>query len=332
LSIEQRFEIVENLIQTYANAHCVITSRLYVVLPCLTQKTPVLLTLPQDGIVDINDRIGSFLGLFCNNHYEDFRNNRADYDFENPPQNSDAYFALRDNLIAKCNEFICNCENGNIINKYPFTDYQRKDRMIEILQEKIQQLKHVVDDKNSIIINKEQAMLDLQSKLRKHETFNEWKNFEHFNDWSERTRIMSKWVSPDTASLLDLGCGEMYIRKYINQNVKYYGCDYKKRDSNTIVCDLAVGEFPDIQVDTIFIAGCLEFLGNWKNILEQCSRHCKQIIMSYSTIEASPNRSPLWVNEISDSELKNYVLSLGFKLRETEMPDSNSMAYNFIKK
>ncbi|MDR1538617.1 MAG: class I SAM-dependent methyltransferase [Clostridiales bacterium] len=142
---------------------------------------------------------------------------------------------------------------------------------------------------------------------------------------------MSKYILCDCSSLLDLGCGEMHIRKYIRPNVKYFGCDYKKRDNDTIICDLARGEFPDITVDTIFIAGVLEYLANWKDVLRNCREHCIQLIMSYSTVDLAPVRSPVWVNIISDSEIKEYVASLGFRLINAEMPNENSMAYNFIK-
>lgn len=43
--------------------------------------------------------------------------------------------------------------------------------------------------------------------------------------WSNRSYEMSKYIRKDAKSLLDLGCGEMHIQKFIDSDVKYHGCD-----------------------------------------------------------------------------------------------------------
>ena len=158
----------------------------------------------------------------------------------------------------------------------------------------------------------ENSILLLQSRLREYETFNEWEHIEYFNDWEPRSFAMSRYIDPECKSLLDLGCGEMHIRKFLDGGIEYHGCDYKKRDNGTIVCDLAKGEFPSICVDTIFMAGVLEYLANWRDVLRECSLHCRQLVMSYCTVEAAPDRDPRWVNAISDAELIGEMLKNGF--------------------
>lgn len=115
---------------------------------------------------------------------------------------------------------------------------------------------------------------------------------EFFRDWSARSKELSDFIDSDCRSVLDLGCGEMHIRNFLKEGVKYYGCDYKKRDNDTIICDLSAGEFPDIEADTCFMAGVLEYLKNWQEVLENMSRHCRQIVMSYSTSEAAVDGVP----------------------------------------
>lgn len=176
-------------------------------------------------------------------------------------------------------------------------------------------------------------LLSLKSRLRKYETFNEWEYIEFFVDaWEERSRFMSRYIKPECESLLDLGCGQMHIRKFLNDGTKYYGCDYKKRDEETIVCDLAKGEFPSIWVDTIFIAGLLEYLVNWRDVLRKCSQHCTQVIMSYGTKESlSPLRKKgYFVNDISYQEIVDEMLMNGFELTDKDWYDIETI-FSFEK-
>lgn len=176
------------------------------------------------------------------------------------------------------------------------------------------------------------VMLFLQRQFHKNEAFNGWKYIEHFDDWEDRSFAMSHYIKPECKSLLDLGCGEMHIRKFLNGGIKYYGCDYKKRDEETIICDLAKGEFPSICVDVIFIAGVLEYLTNWRDVLKKCSQHSTQLIMSYYTVEAAPrDRDPYWVNSLGYQEIVDEMLINGFELANKGDPVETCVIFNFEK-
>jgi hypothetical protein len=151
LTIDERFDIVKEYVQIYSNAHCIVTNKLHCALPCLTQNTPVLLALPDDGygIPDMDTRISDHLELLNVNRYEDFAENNVEFDFINPPPNPDRYLSYREELIKACEGFIKDCENKIIVNKNPYTESERQEYLIEILQQKVQQLKFVVDNKNS---------------------------------------------------------------------------------------------------------------------------------------------------------------------------------------
>lgn len=159
LPIDERFEPVKQILRTYSSAHCVVTSNLHTALPCLTQNTPVLFTYPRDGkgITDMETRISDNLFLLHSNHYEDFLEKKVTYDFINPPPNPTAYLSYRKEVIKSCSEFIENCENGTVINKFPYSEKDRTEYLIDILQEKVRQLKYVVDLKNARIKSLEES-------------------------------------------------------------------------------------------------------------------------------------------------------------------------------
>lgn len=88
---------------------------------------------------------------------------------------------------------------------------------------------------------------------------------------------------------------------------------------------------PEVNVNTVFVAGVLEYLSNWKDVLKKCSERCKQIVMSYSTKEEAPVRDSIWVTNISEIEIKDLMTELGFILHDTEV-FNKSRIFNFVKK
>lgn len=324
LSINDRFNIVEKQLEIYSKARCVITSRLHVALPCLTQNTPVLLVIPHTdkiGVNDITTRIQDYFLMLNHCYEEDFISGKYECAKSIVSPNPDIYIKYRKAIIESCKQFVNQCEK----NKFPDIVINSSTK-IDILENKIIQLKNVIDQKNELINSAckdrdkfRQRLLEIQARLRKYETYNEWEGIEYFRDtWAERSKKMSYWIKKDCRTLLDLGCGEMHIKKFLKSDIKYYGCDYKKRDVDTIICDLSQNEFPQMNVDCIFIAGVLEYLVNWNDILREASCHTNQILMCYSTLEAAPERDSIWVNAISSDEIINLMAQCGFILIQKE--------------
>lgn len=99
----QRLELARIMLYIYHNAHCVVTPRLHVALPCVAFETPVALLKLENM-----DRRGRFEGLsqVCNEYDgKEFINNKDIYDFENPPANPNKHLEIRNNLIRICSEF-----------------------------------------------------------------------------------------------------------------------------------------------------------------------------------------------------------------------------------
>lgn len=178
LSIYDRFNIVEKQLEIYSKARCVITSRLHAALPCLTQDTPVLLVLPHTdkiGVNDITTRIQDYFPMLNHCHEEDFISGKYEYNFNDVPPNPKIWLKYREGILGSCRKFVDQCEN-NI-----FTDIEiDTSTKIEILENKIIQLKNVVDQKNNLLISAyndrdryRQKLLEIQARLRKYETYNE---------------------------------------------------------------------------------------------------------------------------------------------------------------
>lgn len=105
-----------------------------------------------------------------------------------------------------------------------------------------------------------------------------------------RVQYMAGLISEDTKSVLDLGCGDMYLKKYLPETVNYFLCDYFKHDEDTIVCDLGNNQFPQICADTVFMSGILEHIEDTDFLIKSaCTCAQIEIILSYCTLDYRPD-------------------------------------------
>lgn len=134
-----------------------------------------------------------------------------------------------------------------------------------------------------------------------------------------RVKFMSDLISKESKSVMDLGCGNMYLKKYLTEGVKYIPCDYVKWDEETVVCDLNSSKFPDVFADTVFMSGILEHIENYENLIKSICEHAnKEIIMSYCSIDYKSDyafRSIIGArNHLSIFELVNMFKQYGMEL------------------
>jgi hypothetical protein len=98
---ELRMNTAADLLERYAQAHLVITSRLHCALPCLAFGTPVLFIPPGHDL----RRFEGIAELLTIPRVED-RRLAETIPWENPVPNSDAHRALADKLEATCRNFL----------------------------------------------------------------------------------------------------------------------------------------------------------------------------------------------------------------------------------
>jgi len=102
VGIEARVRRAERLIETYAEACCVLTTRLHGALPCLAMGTPVLLvdeSWDQSRFTGIEELVHR-----CST--DRFVAGEVAYDLDNPPPNPIKHWALRQDLEKRVAAFI----------------------------------------------------------------------------------------------------------------------------------------------------------------------------------------------------------------------------------
>lgn len=107
----QRLLEAKRLVDLYAEAGMVITSRIHCALPCLGLETPVLYTMDDNAEEISKCRFKGLSELFNCIHldneriYTDFPY-KSKISIDNMVQNKDSWRILADNLIKKCHDFV----------------------------------------------------------------------------------------------------------------------------------------------------------------------------------------------------------------------------------
>ena len=136
-----------------------------------------------------------------------------------------------------------------------------------------------------------------------------WKNVENFDDsWRRRIELMAGFVPSSARSILDVGCGRMWLREYLPATCEYRGLDYVCRGEGCIVCDLNRREFPAGSVDVVFISGCLEYVEEYRWFLRTVAERSRmRVILSYCVLDHFNNmpqrRASAWVSDLTEAAL-----------------------------
>lgn len=162
----------------------------------------------------------------------------------------------------------------------------------------------------------------------------EWEEFEYFDSkWENRVKKLSAYILPNE-SIMDLGCGQMTLKKYITSN-SYIPVDYTKRDEKTIVCDFNKKEFPQIKADVIFISGCLEYIYDYEWFIGKACQYSQKILLSYCCIEDFPilaeRKKNNWKNHLSYEYVILLLKENNFSLTESTKLESNDRIMVFSK-
>ena len=134
LSWNDRMKNVEKLLEKYNNSFLVITSRLHVVLPCLSLKVPTLLVRDDPD----NRRFKPYIELCNYMKTDDFLN--GNYDILNPLKNKKDYLKIRNSLIDEINSFIDETKKFDLnpldeMVKTSYTEEEKRDWQFNLMRD-----------------------------------------------------------------------------------------------------------------------------------------------------------------------------------------------------
>ena len=162
-----------------------------------------------------------------------------------------------------------------------------------------------------------------------------WEEIEYFDEnWKGRISKMACFIDPNS-SVMDIGCGKMWLKDYLPQNCEYIPVDYLKRSPECIVADFNKKQFPSRKTDVAFISGCLEYVKDYSWFISELCTHGNRVIISYCTTEKFPVRAIRkgysWVNHLSSKDLINLFEDHSFHLQQITYAQNGEEIFIFKK-
>ena len=146
---------------------------------------------------------------------------------------------------------------------------------------------------------------------------------------------MASLIPENAKTVLDVGCGKMWLREFLNENIAYYGMDYVKRNDDTIVCNLNNREFTDMKFDAVLCSGVIEYIHeeNLSWFFEKIHETAPVLIVSYNTRDNVPSvyvrKMNFWKNHMYREEFISLVKSSGFRLDASSEKVSGNEIFRF---
>ncbi|MEJ0000266.1 MAG: TylF/MycF/NovP-related O-methyltransferase [Verrucomicrobiota bacterium] len=127
-----------------------------------------------------------------------------------------------------------------------------------------------------------------------------WSQSSEFDDaWKERIATMASYIRKP-CSVMDFGCGQMWLEPLLPPGCTYLPLDYIRRDERTLVVDLNRDPLPAVKADVAFLSGVLEYVEDIEGFAARLTAAgFQKIILSYclrETIGGLGSRKELnWV-------------------------------------
>ena len=103
--------------------------------------------------------------------------------------------------------------------------------------------------------------------------------------WDRRARMIAGRI-PEGATVLDLGCGNMLIERYLPASVRYLPCDVARRDDRTLVHDFDARSFPPDQGEThVVCLGVMPYLTHQEALLQHIVDRRKAFLVTFKPNE-----------------------------------------------
>jgi hypothetical protein len=133
--------------------------------------------------------------------------------------------------------------------------------------------------------------------------------------WEDRARAAAAFVPPGSR-VLDIGCGDMAVERFLPEGCVYLPLDVVARDERTMVIDLNRQRLPAIEADFVIGLGVLEYIYDLPALFRQLARQIPQGLFTYYPLNESIERDRLslcWVNALNTPELLVILRASGYR-------------------
>jgi hypothetical protein len=117
-----------------------------------------------------------------------------------------------------------------------------------------------------------------------------WSDPTELGGWQRRARIAATYLD---GIVLDLGCGDMSLEKWLKTGTQYVPVDFIKRDARCLVCDFDKDELPSGNATVAVALGVLEYVREKEFFSANLEKLGIPILLSYHFNATSADWEPI---------------------------------------
>lgn len=278
----KRKKCVEELLECYQKAKCVITTRLHCALPCLALGTPVLLIYKDEDYY--KNRMEDYLPFLYYCSKSEFLEGFS-YNISSPPPNKEGFKKLRSALISQVTNFIdstkSNEENVVVKKDYWFHALKWQSSLLKRQLSKLQNLYHTAWLSNQLTDKTSRQKEEIENLYQKLNQLEKW--YKNREEWYE------KKIAEYDSQVKQLNEKREDIKKWYDNREQWY-----KRK---------ITEY-DLQIESLNEKQSK--INEWyENREKWYTKHCQQLKQAYTLLEDKAQNLEK-INSQSSIEIERY--------------------------
>lgn len=152
--------------------------------------------------------------------------------------------------------------------------------------------------------------------------------------WTPRA-VKAVAMLENAFAVCDIGCGAPQdVRSILPDDIRYLPADLKQWTSDTEICDLNAGIFPEKSLsacDYVLMLGVIEYIFDPAKVFSGLSLRSLRMVTSYHPSELRLDRWPTWVNNFGEDEYLSMAQQSGWVLKERLPLDHGQVLYAFLR-
>jgi len=187
------------------------------------------------------------------------------------------------------------------------------------------------------VYNQKYALFDTSRFLYKDTVtdFDRWESGKSF--WGDknnkRAQIAAEYIG-ENQRIFDIGAGNLILKEFLKKGCRYQPLDVVKRDSECLVANLNLYEFPlEQQYDWVVMLGVLQFLSHPDWAISQCYKVSNRAVFTYSPLirdyltekEKRWRLDQGWVNFLTRKEYVAIIRNAGWYIMASHKIEANEI-------
>ena len=154
--------------------------------------------------------------------------------------------------------------------------------------------------------------------------------------WPQRAQLAAGIIKPGSR-VIDLGCGNQLLRRFLPPDVQYTPADLVPRTSDTVLIELNTGLWPKGRWDTAYALGVLEYIYDVREFFRGVAQLAPRLVITYHvSVDGSKETMDFrvshsgWLSDFTLGQILDAANSTGWMALKVSAFQRKQFAWQYI--